>query len=61
VVIEAVFDLPGTGTVLVQAVETRDYPVVQGVALVAAVLVVVVTLVTDILYMVVDPRTRSAS
>jgi peptide/nickel transport system permease protein len=61
VVIEAVFDLPGTGTALVRAVETRDYPVVQGVALVAAVLVVLVTLLTDVLYMVVDPRTRSSS
>ena len=60
VVIEAVFDLPGTGSVLVQAVETRDYPVVQGVALVAAVLVVLVNLVADVLYMVVDPRTRTA-
>jgi peptide/nickel transport system permease protein len=61
VVIEAVFDLPGTGTVLVQAVESRDYPVVQGVALVAAILVVLISLLADILYFVVDPRTRSYS
>jgi peptide/nickel transport system permease protein len=61
VVIEAVFALPGTGSALVQAVETRDYPVVQGVALLAAVLVVLVTLLTDALYLIVDPRTRSAT
>jgi peptide/nickel transport system permease protein len=58
VVIEAVFNLPGIGTVLVRAVETRDYPVVQATALLAAVLVVVVTLLTDVLCLLVDPRTR---
>ncbi len=61
VVIEAVFALPGTGTALVQAVDTRDYPVVQGIALEAAVIVVLVSLVTDFLYMVIDPRTRSGA
>ena len=59
VVIEAVFNLPGTGTVLVQAVQGSDYPVVQGVALETGVLVVLVTLITDLLYLVLDPRTRS--
>ena len=59
VVVEAVFDIPGTGSILVEAVQARDYPVVQGVALVAAVLVVLITFVTDVLYFVVDPRTRS--
>ena len=59
VIIEAVFNLPGTGTVLVQAVQGSDYPVVQGVALETGVLVVLVTLITDLLYLVLDPRTRS--
>lgn len=58
VVIEAVFGIPGVGTILVQAVDTSDYPVVQGVAIVAAVLVILVTLLTDAAYMLVDPRTR---
>lgn len=59
VIIEAVFNLPGTGTVLVQAVQGSDYPVVQGVALEAGVLVVLLTLFTDLLYLAFDPRTRS--
>lgn len=61
VVIEAVFALPGVGTDLVTAVASRDYPVVQGIALVAAVLVVVINIVTDLVYAVVDPRTRAAA
>jgi peptide/nickel transport system permease protein len=60
VVIEAVFNLPGMGTALVQAVGSRDYPVIQGVALVTGVLVVVITFLTDLLYLIVDPRTRLA-
>lgn len=61
VVIEAVFALPGVGTDLVTAVASRDYPVVQGIALVAAVLVVVINIVTDLVYAFVDPRTRAAA
>ena len=61
VVIELVFALPGTGSALVQAVEIRDYPVVQGIALEAAVIVVLISLLTDLLYIVIDPRTRSGS
>jgi peptide/nickel transport system permease protein len=58
VVIEAVFNLPGIGSALVYAVEARDYPVVQGAALVTAVVVVVVNGIADILYQFADPRTR---
>jgi len=56
VVIEAVFALPGIGTDLVDAVATRDYPVVEGIALLTAVLVVVINLLTDVIYALVDPR-----
>jgi peptide/nickel transport system permease protein len=59
VVIEAVFALPGVGTDLVTAVASRDYPVVQGIALITAVLVVFINAVTDLLYAVIDPRTRA--
>ncbi len=49
---------PGLGTLLVAAVTTRDYPVIQGLVLVFAAVVVVCSLVTDLVYLVVDPRIR---
>jgi peptide/nickel transport system permease protein len=58
VVIEAVFNLPGVGTQLLQAVSARDYPVIQGVAITTAVIVVCANLLTDVVYGLVDPRTR---
>ena len=59
VVVEAVFGLPGIGGVLSAAVDDRDYPVIQGVALVTAVAVITISLVTDMLYALVDPRVRT--
>lgn len=59
VVVEAVFGLPGLGQVLQNAVEARDYPLLQGVALVTALLVVLVNAVTDLAYTLIDPRTRT--
>ena len=58
VIIEIVFNLPGIGTTLVLAVLQRDYPVVQGVTLLIGLLVVTINSLTDLLYLVVDPRTR---
>jgi peptide/nickel transport system permease protein len=58
VVVDVVFNLPGLGTQLVDAVQARDYPVVQGIALVTALFVVAANKLTDVLYHVVDPRTR---
>lgn len=58
VVIEAVFGLPGLGQVLTDAVGGRDYPLLQGVALVSALIVVLLNLLTDVLYAVADPRVR---
>ena len=58
VIIEIVFNLPGIGTTLVLAVLQRDYPVVQGTTLLIGVIVVVVNAFTDLVYLVVDPRTR---
>jgi len=58
VVIENVFVLPGLGSLLVTAVQNRDLPVVQGVALVLGAIVVVVNLATDLSYAVIDPRIR---
>ncbi len=58
VVVDVVFNLPGLGTELVDAVQARDYPVVQGIALVTALFVVAANKLTDMLYHVIDPRTR---
>jgi peptide/nickel transport system permease protein len=58
VVIETLFGIPGMGRLMVQAVFTRDFPVVQGCVLVMATAVLVINFVTDILYAVLDPRIR---
>lgn len=57
-VTEVVFTWPGIGRLLHGSLVTRDYPVVLGVLLVAAAAVVLVNLVTDLLYALLDPRVR---
>ena len=59
VVIEVVFNLPGIGSVLVNAVEAKDYPIIQATAMLFAIFVVVVNFLTDVLYGVIDPRIRT--
>lgn len=61
VVIETIFSLPGMGTLMINAVKNGDPAVVQGVVLTVAVAFVVVNLVIDILYLLVNPRLRSAA
>ena len=56
VVVELVFNLPGTGTLLVNAVAGRDYPLVQGIVLISGVFVVIVSTVADIITYKIDPR-----
>lgn len=56
VVVEAVFQRPGLGTLLVDAVFARDYPVVQGVVLVTALAFVVTNQLVDLAYVALDPR-----
>ena len=58
VVVETVFAWPGIGSLLVDSIFARDYPVVQGVVLVIAVLIVVVNLLVDVVYTILDPRIR---
>jgi peptide/nickel transport system permease protein len=58
VVIENVFALPGLGSLMVESILDRDFPVVQGITLVFAVLVVLVYLLTDLAYALLDPRVR---
>jgi peptide/nickel transport system permease protein len=57
-VIEQVFALPGVGQLMINSIFQRDFPVVQGVTLVFAILVVLVYLITDILHSLLDPRVR---
>ncbi len=59
-VIENVFALPGLGSLMIQSILDRDFPVVQGITLVFAVIVVLVYLLTDIAYAMLDPRVRLA-
>jgi ABC-type dipeptide/oligopeptide/nickel transport system permease component len=56
VLVENVFSLPGLGTLLVNSVNDRDYPVVQGVVLLFAVLIVAINLLTDLVQAALDPR-----
>ncbi|HXQ52204.1 MAG TPA: ABC transporter permease [Stellaceae bacterium] len=56
VVIEAVFAIPGTGSLVVNAALGKDFPVVQGVVLTMVIMVVVTNLLVDALYTVLDPR-----
>ena len=58
VLTEQVFDIPGIGKLVVDAVFNRDYPVIQGVVLVTGLLYVLINLVTDILYAVINPKLR---
>lgn len=61
VLVETTFSLPGLGQLLTQSVNAKDIPVVQGIAVLSAAIVVVVSLVCDVLYMVLDPRIRLAA
>jgi peptide/nickel transport system permease protein len=58
VVVETVFTQPGLGLLVSNAIENRDYPVVQGVTLVLVAVFLLINLAADMLYGVVDPRTR---
>jgi peptide/nickel transport system permease protein len=58
VLVEAVFAIPGIGSLIVQAVEKRDYPLVQTLALLTGAAVVVMSFLTDLLHAALDPRVR---
>lgn len=58
IITEKVFARPGIGTLLLESIQQRDYPVVQGVVLLIATTYVLVNLATDLLYAVFDPRVR---
>jgi peptide/nickel transport system permease protein len=58
VIVEQVFALPGIGNLMLNSIFQRDFPVVQGVALVFGIMVVLVNLLTDVAYASLDPRVR---
>lgn len=60
VVTEQIFNIPGVGRLLILAIGRRDFPLVQGAVLIIAALYVLINLVVDLLYAVVDPRIRHA-
>jgi ABC-type dipeptide/oligopeptide/nickel transport system permease component len=60
IVTETIFSWPGIGRLTVQAISARDYPLLQGCILVIAVSYVLVNLLTDVLYVLIDPRVRLA-
>lgn len=58
IVTETIFSWPGIGRLAVQAISARDYPLLQGCILVIAVSYVIVNLLTDLVYVMADPRVR---
>jgi peptide/nickel transport system permease protein len=57
-IVEQVFALPGVGQLMINGINERDFPVVQAVTLVFAVVVVLVYLLTDVIHALLDPRVR---
>jgi peptide/nickel transport system permease protein len=60
VVIEMIFSWPGLGRLMINAISSRDYPLVQGCVLVYALTYVLVNMLTDAVYILIDPRIRLA-
>lgn len=58
IAVETVFSLPGVGSLLIEAVGRRDYPLIQGIVLLIAVAFVVINLLIDLVYALIDPRVR---
>jgi len=58
VIVETIFGWPGLSSLLIAGVRARDYPVVQGVVLLIAVLTILINIAVDIAYAVLDPRIR---
>ncbi len=58
VIIEQIFAWPGMGTLAITSVLGRDYPVIMGITLIGAVMIVLSNLLADVLYAVIDPRIR---
>jgi len=58
VIVEQVFSIPGIGRAFVQAVNSRDYPMILGTTVLFSLVIAVANLIVDILYVFIDPRVR---
>ena len=58
IVVEKVFAIPGMGSLLISSIGNRDYPVVQAIVVILAVVVVLCNFLADVLYRVMDPRIK---
>ena len=58
IVTESVFNIPGVGRLVVDAVLKRDYPVIQGLVIALSFTYIIINLIIDILYAMLDPRIR---
>jgi ABC-type dipeptide/oligopeptide/nickel transport system permease component len=58
VIIETIFALPGLGRLIIDAISFRDYPIIQGFVVFTGIVFVMVNLVVDLSYLVIDPRVR---
>lgn len=58
VVVETIFNIPGLGQLIINSIQRRDFPVIQGVVLFVTFIYVIINLIVDLLYGVVDPRVR---
>lgn len=61
IIIESIFNWPGIGSLMLSAIRSRDFPVIQGTLALFMLIVIVTNLVTDVLYGVIDPRIRLRS
>ena len=59
ITVEALFSWPGSGSLTLQAIQDKDFPMLQGIYLVTSLLVIVVNLTADLLYARLDPRVRT--
>jgi ABC-type dipeptide/oligopeptide/nickel transport system permease component len=60
VIIEKIFNIPGMGSLLINAIQTRDYPQVQAIVIIITVLILALNLIVDVLYAWLNPRIRYA-
>ena len=60
IIVEQVFSVPGVGRLLITAISSRDYPVVQAIVTYVTALVMTINFLVDVLYQVIDPRIRTA-
>ena len=58
VLVENVFALPGLGSLLINAINTSDYPIVQSAMLLLVAVFLILNLIVDIIYAIIDPRIR---